>query len=142
VLDKPHLDLPFADERERGLALAQLLNACVELERWEELVLDPAGLSLDERHALSDSLDVGDTVESKLRRWASLFGDELRAVLESRNRVVHGVRLGDPELRGAVWLAQGLLGLLHPIGAAQLVSIIDRFTRGEWLRALSRCCER
>jgi len=49
-------------------------------------------------------LEHGDTVEIKLRRWASLFGDEIEAVMESRNRVVHGLRLSDRELLSAHWL--------------------------------------
>jgi hypothetical protein len=118
MLEEPSLDLPFVDERERGLAFAQLLSACVELEKWQELALNPKSLSSDQRHALIGSLEAGDTVELKLRRWASLFDDELRAVFESRNRVVHGLRLGDKELRGAVWLAQHLLSLIHPVNAA------------------------
>jgi hypothetical protein len=118
VLEEPYLGLPFVDERQRGLALAQLLSACVELEKWQEPALNPNSLSSDQRHALISTLDAGDTVESKLRRWASLFDDELRAVFESRNRVVHGLRPGGKELRGAVWLAQNLLSLIHPVNAA------------------------
>lgn len=117
MLEEPYLDQPFVGERERGLALAQFLSACVELEKWQELALNPDSLSPDERHALVGSLDEGDTVEAKLGRWVSLFDDELRAVLESRNRVVHGFRLGDKELRGAVWLSQNLLSFIRPINA-------------------------
>jgi hypothetical protein len=54
----------------------------------------------------------------KLAGWADLFDDELRAVSDARNRAVHGIRIGDRELRGAVWLARNLLALVESADAA------------------------
>jgi hypothetical protein len=114
MLHPPELDIAFSDENERAQSLATFLGTCVKLEMWRELALRPGSLSPDRTTLLSRTLEDGDTVELKLRRWATLFGDELEAVMESRNGVVHGLRLSDRELAGADWLADHLLRLIDP----------------------------
>lgn len=114
MLEDPALELPYADESDRGRALAELLSACADLEEWRSAAQHPITLGSAQRDALAVGLVGGDSVEMKLQRWVSLFEDEISAVLETRNRVVHGLRLSDKELRGAVWLARHLLGLVGP----------------------------
>jgi hypothetical protein len=113
---QPDLETPFTDERERGAAFATLLGACVELERWRALARAelPPGSSEQPTHAT----EVGDPAGFEPARWLELFEDELLAVFDVRNRVVHGVRLSDTELRSANWLAVELLGLLTAADAA------------------------
>lgn len=101
MLESPDLDQAFGGERERTRVIAQFLSACVELEDWKHLV----GAAIP---------PPGDTTESRRRRFLALFDEELTAVFDARNRVVHGLRLSDRELRGAVWLAQRLLAVIRP----------------------------
>jgi hypothetical protein len=118
MVEPPDLHVPFGSDSERAAELARLLNLCSELERWLNLAAGPIVLSEERRAVLVASLAPGDTPESKLSRWATLFEDELRVVFDSRSRAVHGIRLGDPELRGTTWLADHLLQLIGPATAA------------------------
>jgi hypothetical protein len=118
MVEPPDLQAPFRNDTERSLELAALLKSSVALERWLQLSADPMSIPGDLRGLLEDSIQGGDTVELRLRRWANVYSEELRAVLDARNRAVHGIRLTDTELRGAAWLARYLLGLLEPQNAA------------------------
>lgn len=117
MLEPPGLRTPYANDSERGAALAELLGACMAIEQWLRVAAERK-LTPDRSATLSKSLQPGDTPELKLERWSALFDEELRAVIDARNRAIHGVRLGDAELRGAVWLARHLLRLLDPAQAA------------------------
>jgi hypothetical protein len=46
-----------------------------------------------------------------LRRWRSLFAEELDQVRRTRNSVVHGVDVSDQNLENAINIAQRLLDL-------------------------------
>jgi hypothetical protein len=112
----PDLDLPFANDRERARALAAFLENCGAIETWVEYAASPTTIPAEVRKTLELSIEPGDALELKLRRWANLFADEIRAVLDARSRVIHGMGLGDKELRGATWLANHLLGLVQEQG--------------------------
>lgn len=117
MLEPPDLDLTFGNESERGVALAEFLVACVALEEWRSLARSHQPVPQDQLARLR-SAEPGESSEAKLRRWAALFDDELTAVFESRNRVAHGLRMSDGELRGAHWLASHLLQLVQPAAVA------------------------
>jgi hypothetical protein len=118
MFDPPDLDLPFNDDRERATVLARFLGLCIELESWHEYAMIPELLTPARRRVVKASTQLGDTPEQILARWIANFRDELEAAFDSRNRVVHGLRLSDRELRGAEWLARQLLQLIeHPTAA-------------------------
>jgi len=114
VLEPPDLKRVFGSERERGRALAEFLLACLALDDWQTVAFSRRPLPQD-RRALLQSAEPGDSPELKLGRWVALYEDELIAVFESRNRIEHGLRISDGELRGAHWLATHLLELLQPV---------------------------
>jgi hypothetical protein len=105
---------PFENDSERSACLVELLHLSAQLERWRELAISPEALPSDRRTDLASAAVPGDDPVLKLTRWVSLFDDELRAVFDARNRAIHGIRLGDRELRGATWLARHLLELIEP----------------------------
>lgn len=111
-------EIPFANDSERAHAFAGLLDMCKQLETWIMYAADPREMRPDDRIALAANLQSGDAPERKLRRWASLFAEEIQSVLDARNRVVHAVRLTDTELRNASWLARRLLNHIQGNGAA------------------------
>lgn len=111
--DRVDLDRRYADEDERATAIVRLLTLDQELRVWSEVSLDvPITLSTDQRDRLRAVLVPGDIPELKLKRWKEMFDEEIGVVHDARSRVVHSVSVGDPELRGAVWLAEHLLELL------------------------------
>lgn len=112
MVEPPDLKTPFENDSERAIALAELLQACAALERWIYLAANPERMTDEQRSEIGPLLDPDDLPEDKLRRWGSIFDQELRAVIDARNRAVHGLRLGDTELRGATWLAKRLLDLV------------------------------
>lgn len=112
MLEPPDLDHPLT-EQDRAVTLARFLGTCVGLEYWLRLA-DGDHVPSDVRDAMSTRMQGGDSPELMLTRWQNLFEEELRAVFHSRNRLVHGVRLTDKELRGADWLANQLLRLIDP----------------------------
>ena len=117
MAEAPDLTAPFENDRERGTYLADLLYLTTQLDQWRAWAMNPDARSVQQRDTLSTTL-AGDNPELSLERWANLFDDELRAVSDARNRAVHGIRLGDRELRGAVWLARHLLELVESAHAA------------------------
>jgi hypothetical protein len=117
VTTQPQLDLPYRDEDERAGDLFRLIELDRRLHEWLDLASRPP------YEWPADALDTvihappylaGDSPEAKLRRWASLFNEEIQIVREVRNRLVHNLRVTDGELRGAVWIAHHLLALLGP----------------------------
>jgi hypothetical protein len=54
----------------------------------------------------------GDSIEGRLHRWSNLFADDIDAIHQARNRVVHNTWLSDYDLRAAVWLADHLVALI------------------------------
>ena len=116
MFEQPDLSKPYSNEAERAAALSVLLRLSLELEQWLDAAAYPGGMSPARRATLSFPIIEGDNPESRISRWANLFDDELRVVLDSRNRVVHGLRLNDKEIRGAVWLAGQLLRLVDSTG--------------------------
>jgi hypothetical protein len=115
MVEPPDLERPFAGDSERAVTLAELLRACVELEKWINLSADPARLTPEQKGSINTSANSNVSPEQGLQRWETVFDDELRAVIDARNRAIHGIRLGDAELRGASWLARGLLALLTSV---------------------------
>jgi hypothetical protein len=118
MAEAPDLTVPFENDRERGVFLADLLYLTTQLDQWRDWSLNIEALSPGQRAQLASAVGPGDTPDLKLQRWITLFDDELRAVSDARNRAVHGIRLSDRELRGAVWLARHLLELVEPADAA------------------------
>jgi hypothetical protein len=117
-MEPPELDRPFTTERERTEALSTFLDACIALQTWLDTARANVSMSPDQRQILSMRLESGDSPEQKLGRWANLFDDELKATLDVRNRIVHGMAVPDRDLRGCTWLARRLLSYLEPATAA------------------------
>ena len=122
------LDRPYRDEDERAEDLLELIQLDRRLYRW----LDLARRSPDEwPSTVRDDLVrappnvEGDSPEAKLRHWADRFGDEIQIVRDVRNRLVHSMRLGDSELRGAVWIGAHLIALVEPPVAGRDVITIE-----------------
>lgn len=118
VFEPPELDRPFTSERDRADAMARFLRAFNELE----FLGDFAGLDTLPAHVRShmsaSSLAPGDSIEHRLRRWSNLFSDEITALRDARNRMVHGIAVSDAELKGADWLARQLLRMVGAETAA------------------------
>lgn len=120
--EPPGLQTPFATEDERADHLAQLLALDHRL-----MGLKSAGALPDselQRSHIWATISVvppvpGDSVTMGLRRWLSLFAEDIDSVHQARNRVVHSIWLSDEDLRTAVWLAEQLLGLLPHSGAGR-----------------------
>jgi hypothetical protein len=54
----------------------------------------------------------GDTPEARLRRWITLFEDDVDKVHDVRSRVIHGILVPDADVKGAVWLGSHIIELL------------------------------
>src|SRR5829696_9270776 len=91
----------FADEAQRALAKVELL-------RLSERISDYLQLAMREPEAVTDPVSLalntmwGDHEQQVLRRWATLFRDEIDAVQRARNSVVHVYELSDENLQLAL----------------------------------------
>jgi hypothetical protein len=114
MAESPDLEVPFTNDSERAGYIAELLSLSARLQLWRDQATHMAPPTEEARTARR-----GVRPEPRHRHdlapneWANLFETELDALFAARDRVVHGMRLGDRELRGAVWLAEQLVELLE-----------------------------
>jgi hypothetical protein len=112
-LHPPGLDRTLGTD-ERAEVLAALLAADAELEQLVRCTKLSRDLWPDTVTArLRPSPVPHEPLEAHLKRWSNLFADEVQLVHETRNRVVHQVRVSDSELLRAHWLARHLLSLTN-----------------------------
>jgi hypothetical protein len=114
MLEPAGVNTPFSTDDERAEAIERLLVRDRELQWWLTIArASESELPSDIRDRLvRQPLQAGDSPEFRLRRWASVFQEEIDMIHDTRSRVVHGIRTSDGDIRGAVWLAVHLLGLL------------------------------
>jgi hypothetical protein len=103
MAESPDLEVPFTNDSERAAFIAELLSLSARLQLWRDQATNLAPVT-EETQKKSDL---------RPSEWADIFETELEALFAARDRVVHGIRLSDRELRGAVWLAQQLVELLE-----------------------------
>jgi hypothetical protein len=123
--EPPELREPFSSEDERASYIIWLLELDRHLEELRSAAALP-GSALRGSPVWPQISEVashsGDSVEGRLRRWANLFADDLDAIHQARNRVVHNTWLSDYDLRAAVWLAGQVLGLIIGGAAGRLTA--------------------
>lgn len=104
----PDLAVPFSGADERRRAQQQLNDRAAKLLAMESLAATPqAGWSQEQLDFFPPNLNgIPDPPPGRLRRWASLFAEELTMFHELVQR---SAPLSDLELREAVYLAGRLL---------------------------------
>jgi hypothetical protein len=108
-LEPPNLDLALSTE-ERAKLLADILRMDADLQHLAVYVRVPETDWPTEIKALfSRSPLETERPADVLRRWWILFQDEVTLLHETRNRLVHQVRVSDAELLRARWLASLLM---------------------------------
>jgi hypothetical protein len=115
MLEPSEVKAPFGTDDERAEAIVRLFELDRELQRWLSLARESEHLlSSDVRALLArQPLEPGDSPEVRLRRWASVFREEIDTIHDARSRLVHGIRTSDADIRGANWLGAHLVGLLR-----------------------------
>ena len=113
----PDLSRPYGSPRERAADAENLvaywyaLEALVALSRLQpdDWSSTQAALMRDFPPGGGDTGQTSDARARRMRRWASLYSEELELIQVVRNRLVHGDIVTDPELLGATWLARQVL---------------------------------
>ena len=112
-LQPPELDRNLSTE-ERADALAGVLRADATLQRLAMFVnVTESEWPGDITALFSRSRVRSEPAAEVLRRWWSLFHDEVALIHQTRNRLVHQQRAGDSELLKARWLADHLLDIVY-----------------------------
>jgi hypothetical protein len=110
----PDLGKPYNSEAERAADREALVAYWYGIERLMQLAEKPdSQWTPEETNMFPRSVPGGppEHPEQRLKRWLSLYKDEISVIRSIRNRLVHGSYLAmtDPELRGAAWLARQVL---------------------------------
>lgn len=113
----PNLSEPYGSPLERASDAENLVVYWFALEALITLARVPPGnwsgtqaaLVMEFPPAGGESGQTLDARARRLRRWASLYQEELELIHVVRNRLVHGDIVTDPELLGATWLARQVL---------------------------------
>jgi hypothetical protein len=116
MFDPSELTQPFENDVERQTAIVELLQLDEQLQHLldaSKKLATTGSIPDDVRSKISGQPMLrGDTPEGRLRRWTSLFEDDLDKVHDVRSRVIHGILVPDADVKGAVWLGGHVLGLL------------------------------
>lgn len=111
----PDLGQPYSSEAERAADREALIIYWYGIESLTRLAEKPASQWTPQEESLFPSSVPGgppEHPEQRLRRWRTLYTDEINIIRDVRNRLVHAARttiVTDPELRGATWLARQIL---------------------------------
>jgi hypothetical protein len=125
----PDLNRPYSTPKEREDARETIVSSW----RLIELLMTLADFPPDQWTVGRSSLLPGSNMgirehpSQRLDRWLSLYSEEIQLVRAARNRIVHGVVLDDPQLRGTEQIARVVLATLFD----KLPSDIDK----NWLRS-------
>jgi hypothetical protein len=128
----PDLGQPYDSDRDRIADRDNLIYYWFALEPLVRLAEEPESQWPEPAMGLIEQFSTGSRIDdsaARLRRWASLYEDEINLIRDTRNRVVHGEIVTDPELLGATWLAQQILATLAGIDPAR----VDR----AWARSVA-----
>jgi hypothetical protein len=115
MLQPPDVNDPFVSDDERAEWIVRLLTLDRELQRWL-LAAAEADRGLEPEYRallLTQPMQPGDSPELRVKRWASVFREEIDTIHDARSRVVHNIRTSDADIRGATWLAAHLLAMLR-----------------------------
>jgi hypothetical protein len=111
----PDLGEPYSSEAERAADREALIVYWYAIASLTDLAEKPASQWTPQEASLFPSSVPGgppEHPEQRLRRWLTLYTDEINVIRDVRNRLVHssaGRMVTDPELRGATWLARQIL---------------------------------
>lgn len=105
----PDLGKPYSTEAERAADRERLLAYWYGVDSLVQLAGRPAARWSPEQLQLFESRDSQEHPAHRLQRWRSLYEEEISAIRDVRNRLVHTGRISDPELRGATWLARSII---------------------------------
>jgi hypothetical protein len=128
----PDLSRPYDSDRDRMADRANLAAYWYALEPLVILASVPSDDWPERARSLIASFSAANRTADpadRLRRWSSLYGEEIALIRDARNRVVHGEIITDPELLGATWLARQVLATLAGIPPGQ----IDQ----DWVRSVA-----
>lgn len=119
MLEPPDTAQRFVSDEERADAIVRLVGIDRRLRDWLQLRVEkPEQLPEDVRaRLLRHPVGSGESPESRLARWVTVFGDDIDTIHDTRSRVVHGLRASDGEINGAIWLGLRLLALLEESGS-------------------------
>ena len=108
----PDLGKPYSSEAERAADREALITYWYGIEALTRLAEKPVSRWSPEQVGLFPPSVPGgppEHPEQRLRRWLTLYSDEVGVIRDIRNRLVHSGQVTDPELRGAAWLARTII---------------------------------
>lgn len=105
----PDLGKPYSTEAERAADRERLLAYWYGVDSLVQLAGRSASRWSPEQLELFQSSGSQEDPARRLQRWRSLYEEEVSAIRDVRNRLVHTGRVTDPELRGATWLARSII---------------------------------
>lgn len=121
-LQPPDISEPYSTEVERAHDRDTLVLYWFAIELLTRLAQRPFDeWTSNQRDLIPGSVPGGprEPPQSRLARWVNLFGDEIRIIGDTRNRLVHGGPLADAELRGANFLARNVLATATGMAPSQ-----------------------
>lgn len=128
----PDLSKPYDSDRDRMKDVASLTAYWHALEPLVSLTSVPSDEWPEQARNLIASFSAGSRITDpavRLRRWSSLYAEEIALIRDARNRVVHREIITDPELLGATWLARQVLATLAGIPPGQV--------NEDWVRSVA-----
>lgn len=108
----PNLSEPYGSDAERFADRAAIVIYNFGVEYLLSLAEVPADAwTSTQMGKFPDSVAHGspEHPQQRLRRWASLYREEVDLIRKIRDVVVHGLEVPDADLRGAVWLARQII---------------------------------
>jgi hypothetical protein len=108
----PDLGKPYTSDGERVSDRERLILFWYAIEALTRLAELPAPQwSSDQIGLFPTSVPGGPSEhpQRRLQRWLLLYKEEINAIRDIRNRLVHTRDVTDAELRGAAWLANQVL---------------------------------
>lgn len=108
----PDLGQPYNSEADRARDREALIAYAYGVKSLERLAQLPKDQWTELQVSLFPRSVPGGPAEhpaDRLKRWLSLYSDEISIVTDTRNRLVHGQPVTDPELRGATWLGKVII---------------------------------
>ncbi len=108
----PDFGKPYSSESERRSDREALLVYWFGIESLTSLAdQPPSNWTKRQASLFPGSVEGGppERPEQRLRRWLTLYTEEINLIRDVRNRLVHGEVVTDPELQAATWIARQIL---------------------------------